>query len=113
MGLEEIGSFVEVAEQGSLAAAARVLGLPKSTVSRRIARLEQELGQELVRRGARALRLTEAGEVLYQRSAPAVRELVDAARLFRDGGAAPNGDLRLTLPVELALSAAFARLLAQ
>ena len=50
MSLEAIGTFVVAAEHGSLSAAARALGVPRSTVSRRIARLEAELGVELVRR---------------------------------------------------------------
>jgi DNA-binding transcriptional LysR family regulator len=66
MGLEDIGTFVEAAERGSLSAAARELGVPKSTISRRIARLERELGQELIRRSSRTFNLTDAGDALYR-----------------------------------------------
>ncbi len=111
MGLEDIGTFVEVAERGSLSAAARELGVPKSTVSRRIARLERELGQELIRRSSRAFRLTEAGDALYRRSAPAIRDLAEATRAVSDAGSEPRGDLRVTAPIDLGTATRFVEFL--
>ena len=61
MVLEDVASFVAAADHGSLTGAARALGVPKSTISRRLTRLEEALGQELVRRTSRTFKLTEAG----------------------------------------------------
>ncbi|MFZ5479666.1 MAG: LysR substrate-binding domain-containing protein [Myxococcota bacterium] len=110
MGLEEIGTFVEAAERGSLTAAAKALGVPKSTVSRRIARLEEELGAELVRRSARSFRLTEAGEALFRRSAPAIRDVREATRRVHDDAAEVSGELRVTVPVDIGASPPLVRL---
>lgn len=111
--LEEMGTFVRAAEQGSLSAAARSLGVPKSTVSRRIARLEAALGVELVRRTSRTFRLTEAGEALLRRAGPAVRDLEEAARGAGDLSGEPSGELRLTAPVDVGTSEPFVRFLVQ
>ena len=110
MGLAELGAFVEAASRGSVTAAARALGLPKSTVSRRIRRLEGELGRPLVERGVRRLRLTDAGELLYRRSASAVRDLDEAARSVRDGAIEPAGELRITAPRDIGASAPLVQL---
>ena len=111
MGLEDIGTFVEAAERGSLSSAARELGVPKSTVSRRIARLERELGQELIRRSSRTFKLTEAGDALYRQSAPAIRDLAEATRAVTEAGSEPQGDLKITAPVDLGSAPRFASLL--
>lgn len=108
MTLEDLASFVAAVERGSLTAAARALGVPKSTISRRLARLEETLGQPLVHRTSRAFRLTEAGEGLYRRSAPALLDLDAALDATRDAGAEPAGELRVTAPVDLGGSAPFA-----
>lgn len=113
MALEDLASFVAAAHRGSLTAAARALGVPKSTISRRLARLEDALGQQLVQRSARAFRLTEAGEALYRRSAPALLDLDEALDATRDAGAEPAGDLRITAPVDLGSSAPFASAMVQ
>ena len=64
MDLNNLATFVHVAEQGSFAGAARLAGVPKSTVSRRIARLEQELGVGArLRRALDLVRVELAGEV--------------------------------------------------
>ena len=76
---DELGVLVTVAEAGSLSAAAKQLGVPKSTVGRAIARLEDELGVSLVRRMARGPALTEPGLVLANRAAPHIAGLRDAA----------------------------------
>jgi DNA-binding transcriptional LysR family regulator len=112
MGLDELATFVEVIERGTLAGAARALGLPKSTVSRRLTRLEDELGQPLLVRHSRLLRVTEAGEALYQRSVAAVRDLQEASRHVRQGAGALRGLLRITVPQDLGTSIAFAEMFA-
>ena len=110
MGLDEIATFVEVVEQGSLAGAARALGVPKSTVSRRLTRLEAELGEQLVQRHSRLFRVTEAGDHLYRGSVGAVRDLHEAARAVQEGAGGMRGELRITAPQDLGASIAFAEL---
>ena len=104
MGLVEVGTFVEAASRGSVSAAARALELPKSTVSRRIKRLEDELGRPLLHRDSRRFRLTDAGEQLYRRSASAVRDLEAAERAVREASTEPAGELRITAPRDLGAS---------
>lgn len=113
MSLENLASFVTAVDQGSLTGAAKVLGVPKSTVSRRLARLEETLGQQLVLRTSRAFRLTEAGEALYRRSAPALLDLDLAMEATRDAATTPVGALRVTAPVDLGSSAPFASAMAR
>lgn len=100
-GREELGTFVSAVEHGGLSAAARALGVPKSTVSRRIQRLEEQLGQSLLQRSARVFRLTEAGDELFRRAAPAFADLDEAAAAVRDHATTPQGELRVTAPVDL------------
>jgi DNA-binding transcriptional LysR family regulator len=107
LSLEDLAAFVAAAERGSLTAAARALGVPKSTVSRRVARLEEALGQPLVHRTARSFRLTEAGDALLRRSAPALADLRDALRQSQDAASGPSGDLRISVPIDLAGSRRF------
>jgi DNA-binding transcriptional LysR family regulator len=104
MGLVEVGTFVEAASRGSVTAAARALALPKSTVSRRIRRLEDEIGRPLLNRDSRRLRLTDAGEQLFRRSVSAVRDLEEAERAVREAATEPAGELRITAPRDLGAS---------
>ncbi len=99
--LELLPVFVEVVRQGSFTAAATQLGLPKSTVSRRVARLERELGATLLVRTTRQLRLTEAGADLFEDAAPALDRLDEAARSLRERQRVPRGTLRITAPIDL------------
>jgi DNA-binding transcriptional LysR family regulator len=98
--LDELGIFVEVAAAGSLAGAARRLGVPKSTIGRAIARLEQELRTALVGRQGRGPALTEAGRALAAQAAPHVAALQGAAAAVI--GAEVHGTLRLTATSDLA-----------
>lgn len=97
--LEGMALFVRVAESGSLSAAGRALGLPKATVSRRIAKLERRLGTQLLRRSTRALSLTGAGQALLDRAAPLVADAVAAEREILAASGTPAGLLRVTAPV--------------
>ncbi|HKU42648.1 MAG TPA: LysR family transcriptional regulator, partial [Polyangiales bacterium] len=69
---DNIATFVEVVRQRSVSGAARSLGLPKSTVSRRLLRLEQELETKLLHRDSRKLGLTAPGRSFYAQVAGAV-----------------------------------------
>jgi len=94
--------FARVAEAGSFSRAADRLGLPKSTVSRRIALLEERLGERLMLRTTRRLALTEFGEHLLEHARQVAVE-VDAARaLAEHRQARPSGRLRVSMPSDFA-----------
>lgn len=100
--LDELSVLVDVAESGSLAAAARRLGVPKSTIGRAVQRLEEDVGAVLLQRRAGAGALTEAGRALVSRAAPHVTALRDVTRSVAGQEAEVHGVLRLTAPSDLA-----------
>ncbi|HEX8795577.1 MAG TPA: LysR family transcriptional regulator [Polyangiaceae bacterium] len=99
--LNDVATFVRVAQGGGFTAAAKGLGVPKSTVSRAVARLEGALGVRLVHRTTRALALTDAGRAYYERVRGAVAGLADASADVVDMGTEPRGTIRVTAPVDL------------
>ncbi|MET0344275.1 MAG: LysR family transcriptional regulator [Polyangiales bacterium] len=99
--LDELAVFVEVAAAGSLAGAAKRLGLPKSTVGRAVARLEEELGATLVRRAARAPGITEQGRLLANLAAPHVGALRDLSSALGRAASEAYGTLRITAPADI------------
>ena len=101
MDLNEIVVFSRVVETGSFTAAAQSLGLPKSTVSRKIAQLEERLDARLLQRTTRKLSLTEIGKAYYERCARIVSEISEAEQMVADLQAAPRGLLRVTAPVDV------------
>ncbi len=112
MNLVDLETFVRVAELGTMTAAAKALGIPKSTISRRITRLEDELGVALLQRGGRRSRLTDQGVLIHERCAPALREIADVETALGDLHAEPSGLLRLTTPHDIAMTPGFVRLIA-
>lgn len=116
MDLNDIVVFTKVVETKSFTAAADLLGLPKSTVSRKLAQLEERLGVRLVQRTTRKLALTEIGEAYYERCARIVADIHAAEQLVTDMQATPRGRLRLTASVDFStrfLGAIVADFLAQ
>jgi len=99
--LNDMRLFARVVEAGSFSAAARGLDMPKSTVSRRIARLEQALDTRLLQRTTRALHLTEAGAAFFERCLRVVAEAEEAERSLSMDRDLPQGLLRVTAPVEV------------
>jgi DNA-binding transcriptional LysR family regulator len=99
LDLEDLQTFVEVADAGGVSPAARRLGLSKSIVSRRLFRLEDELGIQLLARTTRGAALTEAGVTFREHAARICAEL-DAARET----ILPAGDLRGRLRIAAPLS---------
>src|SRR5262245_46432180 len=102
MHFDAIHAFVSVARAGGFAAAGRRLRLPRSTLSRQIQRLEDDLGVRLMDRTTRSVRLTEAGASYYQRCAHALSLIEAANHGVREAGAKPRGTLRLTAPIDIA-----------
>jgi DNA-binding transcriptional LysR family regulator len=100
MDLNDIVVFTKVVETKSFTGAADLLGLPKSTVSRKLAQLEERLGVRLVQRTTRKLALTEIGEAYYTRCARIVADVHAAEQLVTDMQATPRGRLRVTASVD-------------
>src|ERR1700722_7368998 len=99
LDLEDLETFVEVADAGGVSAAARRLGVAKSIVSRRLVRLEAELGIQLLARTTRGAALTEAGVTFREHAQRACAE-IDLARET----ILPAGDLRGRLRIAAPLS---------
>jgi len=104
LDLDDLRSFKKVALMKSFASAARALGLPRSTVSRNVARLERELGARLFQRTTREVALTPTGEVLLQRCAGILGALEDAVDQIRSSTSIPHGPLRVTTGVGFGLN---------
>lgn len=99
--LDDIATLMTVVQQGSLSAAAKNLGLTRSAVGKRIARLEERLQVRLLQRNTRNLSLTEEGQLFAERCAAALEELEFAEQLLAQRHAQPSGRLKISLPVEL------------
>jgi len=98
--LNEVATFVRVVESGGFSAAAGLLGVPKSTVSRRISRLEDKLAVRLLHRTTRQMRLTEAGRAFFDRVAHPVSLLHEASVATVEESTEPRGVLRVTAPID-------------
>ena len=93
--LNDIALFVQVVRCGSFAEAARRLGVPSNTVSRRIQQLETRLGMRLLQRSTRKLTLTSAGRGFHERCAGAVDGLYEAGQELMTGSREPSGLVRV------------------
>jgi DNA-binding transcriptional LysR family regulator len=102
--LNELQFFLQVSETQSFTAAAKRLGVPKSSVSRAIQRLETRLGVRLVERTTRSVGLTEAGEVYLDRCQRVMEEAEQADLAIGTLLATPRGRLRVGAPVAFARS---------
>ena len=100
--LVDLGIFVRVVEHKSMSAAARRLGVPKSTISRAVARLEDGLKVRLLERTTRALAATAAGAALYAEVLPPVEALRGATAVVTAESETPRGLIRVTAPNDLA-----------
>jgi DNA-binding transcriptional LysR family regulator len=96
--LEDLATFVEVADAGGVSPAARRLGVSKSIVSRRLVRLESELGVQLLARTTRGATLTEAGVTFREHAARIAAELDIARETILPAGEL-RGRLRIAAPV--------------
>ncbi|WP_159237452.1 LysR family transcriptional regulator [Raoultella terrigena] len=99
--LPDLALFVQIVEQGSFSAVARLAGTTPSAVSRSVSRLEQEMGSKLLHRSTRKLRLSDAGKTVYAHAL----EMLEAARLAMDaaGSAQQVAQGKLTLSVPKAV----------
>lgn len=97
--IEDMAVFTTVVEQGSFSGAARRLGLAKSAVSKRVVRLEENLGVRLLNRSTRSLSMTEAGKVIQERASQSLSLLAEARDRVANLVEAPRGLLRVTASV--------------
>jgi len=102
--LNHVAVFVRVVEAGSFTAAAAALGLPKSSVSRSVSRLESELGVRLLQRTTRSVHLTEAGHAYYDKVSRALSGLQEAQASVSDMQATPSGVGPVTAAVDIGVN---------
>ena len=98
MDLNEVRMFVHVVRAHSFAEAARRLGIPANTLSRRIRKLEAGVATRLLQRSTRKLSLTAAGEAFFARCAPAVDEISRAGQDQSVSSQTPSGLVRIAAP---------------
>lgn len=110
--LQDVRAFCAVAAASSITAAAVAFGEDKGALSRRVRRLEAALGCALLRRGARAVTLTEEGAVYYEAARRALVMLDDGRDALRERESELRGNVRITAPGDLA-TALLAPLLAE
>jgi len=99
MSLDDLRVVIAVANHGSFIAAAQRTHVPTSTVSRAVARFEEEVGVRLFQRTSRRVSLTHEGAVLLERAAPLLDELGEVVDRLSDDSARVAGRLRVTAPV--------------
>ena len=99
MDLLALADFNLVARHGGFGRAARAAGRPKATLSRRVSELESSLDLRLFERGTRALKLTQEGRALYERTGTLLAELDETAAAIASGGDRPQGRLRISAPL--------------
>ena len=100
--LNDIAFFAAVIENRGFSAAARLLNLPKSTVSRHVSQLEDRLGVRLVERSTRHFKVTDAGNAYYARCRAVLVELESAEQDVAALRSEPSGIVRLSVPVGIA-----------
>ena len=99
--LDDVLIFVKVAQFESISRAARSLGMPISTVSRRLSVLESKLGVSLLRRTTRRVTLTGQGREYFNQCREPLTLLEEAERVLTLGQKTPEGMLRISVPVVL------------
>ena len=100
LDLNHVFLFVEVVRANSFAAAARRLGMPANSVSRKIQELEAQVGSRLIHRSTRKLTLTAAGRTFFDRCAGPVSELAQAGQASVDETQLPGGVIRVAAPAD-------------
>lgn len=101
MDFNAIWIFTQVVQSGSFTGAGRALGIPKSTISSKVAELEERLGVSLLKRTTRKLHLTEAGNRYFQVARRALTEIQEVETVAAQAQEQPKGLVRFTAPVEM------------
>ena len=95
--LTDLRAFARIADLGSLSGAARALGMPKSSASRSLARLEMATGSALMERSTRHLRLTDAGRLLQRHARRILDDVGEAENALAGLSGVPRGTLRVSV----------------
>lgn len=103
--LDDVAIFTKVVEARSFTKGAKLLGMAKPSVSRRVAQLEEALGVRLLQRTTRKLELTEEGKAFFESCIPGIEVIQDSIQALTEAQAEPTGLLRIAAPI--AFSAAF------
>ena len=107
MDLNRASIFVRVAQTGGFTRAAEAMGLPPSSISRSVAKLEEELGVTLLERTTRKVSLTDAGKAFFERARDALAGLEEANALALDAARELHGVVRIAMPPEFGAHAGF------
>lgn len=97
--ISDLPVFAAVVEEGGITSAAKELRMPKSSVSRFVNRLEQDLDIRLFERNSRQMRLTQEGEVFYKHAQLILEQVASADAQMNGLSETPNGDLHVSLPM--------------
>lgn len=101
--LHDVEVFVRVVELGSFTKAADLLGTSKSVISKYVSRLEQQLDTRLLNRTTRRLSLTEAGQLFFETSKPAIAKIYGAVEHLAVLGSTPKGLLKINAPMSFGI----------
>jgi DNA-binding transcriptional LysR family regulator len=104
MDLNDLPIFARVAKAKSISRAARELGIPKSTVSRRLSALEERLGVRLLGRSHKSIALTAAGEAFFARVSPLLASLDESAKSAASDDGAAAGKVRVSIPYDFGVA---------
>ncbi len=102
LNLNDLLVFVQVVDHGGFAAAGRALGIPKSTLSKRLSELERAIGVRLVQRTSRSFAVTEIGRDFYRHAAAMLIEAEAAEHVIKGRLAEPSGTVRITASLPIA-----------
>ena len=100
--IADLRVFARIADVGSISGAARLLGMPKSSVSRSLARLESSVNASLIERSTRHLRLTDAGLLLQRHARRILEDVGEAENAIGGLVGVPQGTLRISVPFTFA-----------
>ncbi|AQR61895.1 LysR family transcriptional regulator [Brevundimonas sp. LM2] len=103
MELADIRAFVRITDEGGVSAAARALGIPKSSISRGLARLEIGVGAILIERHTRQLRLSDAGRLFLPHARRILSDVEEAGSALEGLTGEPRGTLRINAAVTFAV----------
>jgi len=104
LDLGDLMVFTKVVETESLTQAGRLLGMPKSTVSRRLSRLEEHLGSQLLHRSTRSVTVTQDGALFFEYCLRSIGVLRDGERALQSQQRHPQGVVRIAIPYVLGQS---------
>ena len=102
MDLNEINAFIKVVEAGSFVGGGKLLGMPSTSVSRKVQQLENNLGVRLLHRSTRKLSLTDQGLLYFQQCQQHLMGIEEANLIVSQLQKKPKGTLRITSPLDFA-----------